>query len=58
MVSRFLRTKHDEKVIAAWRLNLIGILQALNVCPLHSRVTVTDFPLPDRACNNHTSNRF
>ena len=58
MVSQLLRAKSDEKAIAAWRLDLTGILQVFNVHPLHYCVTVTDFPLPDRACDKHTRNRF
>ena len=40
--SRLFHAKNDKEKIAAWRLDLNGILQVFNVCPIiHARLFLT-----------------
>ena len=43
-VSRFLHSRDDKDMIAAWKLNLNELLHVFNVCSAYLRLAATDFP--------------
>ena len=43
-VSRFVHSRNDKDVIAAWKSDLNRLLHVFNVCSMCLRLVTTDFP--------------
>ena len=56
-VSRFLRSRDDKDMIAAWKSDLNRLLRVFNVCSVCLHLTAIDFPLQDRAYFEHQHHR-
>jgi len=53
-LSQFAHAKHDKETIAAWRLDLLRILQVFNVRSAGSVLTIANRLLSDRAGLEHS----
>ena len=57
-LSQFAHAKNDKEIIAAWRLDLLRILQVFNVRSAGSTQTVANRSLSDRAGLEHPWHGF
>ena len=56
-VSRFLRSRDDKDMIAAWKSDLNRLLRVFNVCSACLQLAITDFFSQDRAYFEHQRHR-
>ena len=55
-ISRHLHAKNDKERIAAWKLDLVRILQVFNVCPIFSvRLLLTRNSQTELVINTHVA---